>query len=299
VIEMDERPNQIRALLRASGLLPKKSFGQNFLISEEVVNSIAAACVPHAEPKSARVVELGAGLGALTRALVARAAHVTAVERDRDLVPVLARTMQNEVSVGALTIAEADAQTFDVKNALRGAEGPRVLCGNLPYQITGKLLRLAILHADSIDRAVFMVQSEVADRLVANPGQKDYGALTVFVRAAFDVELRTRVSPGAFYPSPGVSSAVVVLVPARPPRAVETENFRALVKGAFSMRRKTLRNAWRSHVQGAALLERLAAEAGVSLDARGETLDVLAFARVAKLLDTATDLAAAPTQEAR
>jgi 16S rRNA (adenine1518-N6/adenine1519-N6)-dimethyltransferase len=96
-----------------------------------------------------------------------------------------------------------------------------------------------------------------------------------------------------------VSSAVVVLVPARQPRAVETENFRALVKGAFSMRRKTLRNAWRSHVQGAPLLERLAAEAGVSLDARGETLDVLAFARVAKLLDTATDLAAAPAQEAR
>jgi 16S rRNA (adenine1518-N6/adenine1519-N6)-dimethyltransferase len=296
---MDARVPHVRELLRASGLSPKKSFGQNFLTSESIVSQIAAACVPHDGPKNARVVELGAGLGALTAALVQRAGHVTAVERDRDLVPILARIMTDDVAAGRLTIAEADAQSFDVQAALQGADGPRVLCGNLPYQITGKLLRLAILHADHIDRAVFMVQAEVADRLVASPGEKDYGALTVFVRAAFDVELRARISPSAFYPNPGVSSAVVVLLPARPPRAIETESFRAFVKGAFSMRRKTLRNAWRPHVADALLLERLAHEANVSLDARGETLDVEAFARIATLMDRAMARAAHPEPRAR
>jgi 16S rRNA (adenine1518-N6/adenine1519-N6)-dimethyltransferase len=296
---MGSRATEVRALLRTSGLSPKKSFGQNFLVSESIVKSIAAACVPDADRKNARVVELGAGLGALTFALLERAGHVIAVERDRDLVPILARLMGDEVMAGRLTIAEADAQTFDLKAALGGAEGPRVLCGNLPYQITGKLLRFAILHADRIDRAVFMVQAEVADRLVASAGEKEYGALTVFVRAAFDVELRTRVSPGAFYPNPGVSSAVVVLLPARPPRAVETASFRALVKGAFSMRRKTLRNAWRPYVSDAALLERLAHEARVSLDARGETLDVEAFARVATRLDCAMAPADDPARPTR
>jgi 16S rRNA (adenine1518-N6/adenine1519-N6)-dimethyltransferase len=299
VKDVDSRPAQVRKLLRASGLSPKKSFGQNFLISESILNAIATACVPRADLKDAHVVELGAGLGALTAALVERSGHVTAVERDRDLIPVLTRLMEGDVTAGRLTIAEADAQSFDVERALSRGDVPRVLCGNLPYQITGKLLRLAILHAAHLDRAVFMVQAEVAERLVASPGEKEYGALTVFVRASFDVELRMRVSPGAFYPNPGVSSAVVVLVPTRPARAIETENFRALVKGAFSMRRKTLRNAWRSCVPEASLLERLAREANVSLDARGETLDVEAFARMARLLDLATGPADDPEPRAR
>jgi 16S rRNA (adenine1518-N6/adenine1519-N6)-dimethyltransferase len=272
-----------RELLRASGLSPKKSFGQNFLVSEGVLHTMASACVPDPEVGRARVVELGAGLGALTGALVVRARHVTAVERDRDLVPVLARTLKSAIDEGRLTISESDAQRFDVEAAL-GEEAPRILCGNLPYSITGKLLRLANLHAAHVDRVVFMVQKEVADRLLATPGGKDYGALTVFTRGTFDVELRARVPAGAFHPAPRVSSAIVVLVPLRPPRARETEAFRALVKAAFAMRRKTLRNAWRSAVGDPAELERLATDAGISLDARGETLDVEAFARIAGAL---------------
>jgi len=274
----------VRDLLRASGLSPKKSFGQNFLVSEGVLETMATACVPEAEVGRARVIELGAGLGALTEALVLRAGHVTAVERDRDLVPVLGRSLKSAIDDGVLTISESDAQRFDVAAAFgapSSSAGPRVLCGNLPYAITGKLLRLANVHAEHLDRVVFMVQKEVADRLLARPGGKEYGALTVFTRAAFDVELRARVPPGAFHPAPRVSSAIVVLVPLRPPRARETEAFRALVKAAFAMRRKTLRNAWRSLAPDGVDLERLAAEAGISLDARGETLDVEAYARLA------------------
>jgi 16S rRNA (adenine1518-N6/adenine1519-N6)-dimethyltransferase len=279
----DTRPLDARALLREAGLSPKKSFGQNFLVADAITHVIANACVPNDEVGRARVVELGAGAGALTSLLVRRARHLTAVERDRDLVPILERALEPFVRDGVLTVLEADAQSVDVASVL-GAEPPRVLCGNLPYQITGRLLSLATMNAQYIDRAVFMVQEEVADRLVAAPGTKDYGALTVFTQAAFAVKKVKTVSPGCFFPPPDVTSAVVALNARRPPAAVETERFRAVVSSAFRMRRKTLRNAWRE----LAVRDRLdaaAKEAGVSLDARGETLDVAAFARMANALE--------------
>lgn len=283
-----------RVLLREASLSPKKSFGQNFLVSERTVRAIAEACVPDAELGRARVLELGAGLGALTSDLLARAAHVTAVERDRDLVPLLSRALGAATDAGKLTILEADAQTVDLDAALgRASQGaspepspPRVLCGNLPYQLTGRLLQLAVTSAASVDRVVFMVQDEVAERLVASPGTKDYGALTVFVRAAFDVTRLFKVSRGSFHPPPEVTSSVVRLVPVRPARAEETESFRALVRGGFGMRRKTLRNAW-AHVAPADVIARAASDAAISLDARGETLSVEDYARVAAALDAA------------
>jgi 16S rRNA (adenine1518-N6/adenine1519-N6)-dimethyltransferase len=120
---------------------------------------------------------------------------------------------------------------------------------------------------------------------LAHPGTKQWGALTVFVRSVFDVRRLLRVPPGAFHPPPEVSSAVVELAPLRPPRALETGKFRALVRGAFEARRKTLRNAWSRLAPDAAALESAAARAGVSLAARGETLDVEAFARMADALE--------------
>ena len=275
------------SLLRASGLAPKKSFGQNFLVSDGAIAQIAASCVPDAEVGHARVVELGAGLGALTSALVARAAHVTAVERDRELVPLLIESMEGPLRDGVLSVVEGDAQCTDL-GALLGARAPtgasRVLAGNLPYQITGQLLRLAVEQAAYVDRVVFMIQREVADRLVALPSTKAYGGLTVFVGAAFSVRVVLEVPPEAFVPRPAVSSSVVVLTPHRPPLAVETDLFRALVKAGFGARRKTLRNAWRSLAPDISRLEEASKAAGISLDARGETLDVLAFDRMARAL---------------
>ena len=280
-----------RALLREAGLRPKRAFGQNFLIEERVTAAIALACVPNEEEGRAWVVELGAGLGALTTHLVRRAARVTAVERDRDLIPLLVQALKDDALTGRLHVVEADAQAVDVAAAFAGAAGaPRVLCGNLPYQITGRLLELAVDSAAHVERVVYMMQQEVCDRLLARPGTKEYGALTVFTRAAFDAKRVMRVGPGAFLPSPGVTSAVVVLTPVRPRRTAETPALRAVVKAAFAQRRKTLRNAWRGLLPTAEGLARIAAAAGVSLEARGETLDVEAFARAARALETETSV---------
>lgn len=274
-----------RAVLRRSGLSPKKGFGQNFLVSQHTVDAIAAACIPDSEVGRARVLELGAGTGALTRALALRARSVVAVERDRDLVPVLAEELA-DLPEGRVRILEGDAQAVDPRELLgpADADSPRVLCGNLPYQITGRLLERAVVNADDVERVVFMVQLEVADRLAAEPGSKTYGALTVFVRAAFRCAKILTVGPGSFYPPPDVTSAVIRLEPERPRRAVETDTFRAVVKGAFGTRRKMLRNAWR----GVAPLDVIAAaaeKAGISLDARGETLSVDEFAAMAAALE--------------
>lgn len=274
-----------RAVLRRTGLAPKKGFGQNFLVSQHTIDAIASACIPDAEVGRARVLELGAGTGALTRALAARARVVVAVERDRDLVPVLAEELADQPP-GRVRIIEGDAQAVDARELLGDADpdSPRVLCGNLPYQITGRLLERAVRNADDVERVVFMVQLEVADRLAAEPGSKTYGALTVFVRAAFRCAKLFAVGPGSFHPPPDVTSAVIRLEPERPRRAVETDTFRAVVKGAFGTRRKTLRNAWRS-VAPLDVIAAAAATAGISLDARGETLSVDQFAAMASALE--------------
>lgn len=268
-----------RAVLRRHGLVAKRGFGQNFLVAEGVVAAIAVACVPRGELGRAAVVEIGAGTGVLTAALLERAARVLCIERDRELVPVLRAELGQHPS---LEILEADAKTAPIDAWLAAASPPRVLAGNLPYALTGSLLRRATRLAGAVERVVVMVQAEVAERLLAGPGTKAYGALTVFVSAAFDVERVMSVSSGSFFPAPGVTSTVVRLTP-RAHRIEETPGFRALVKAAFGTRRKTLRNAW-ARLAGRERLTRAAERAGVSLDARGETLDADAFARVAAAL---------------
>jgi 16S rRNA (adenine1518-N6/adenine1519-N6)-dimethyltransferase len=272
--------------LRARGLHPKKRFGQNFLADVHAAKTIAEAATT---PPGGTVLEIGPGLGALTKWLVDRAARVVAVEYDADLVPLLREELVDVVESGKLSIEQADALDVDWLAAI--AEGPRphAIAGNLPYLITGRLLERATVVADAIDRAVFMVQAEVADRLVSPPGGEAYGALSVFVQAAFEVKKIVTVKGGAFYPRPDVDSAVVLLVPHRPRRAVETEAFRKVVRAAFGARRKTLRNAWKGLFEWSREeLEERAKEAGVSLDARGETLGVEEFARVAAMAERGT-----------
>jgi len=282
----DAHAESPKAALGRLGLAPKKHFGQCFLADR----GIAARIAELATPGGGTVIELGAGLGALTRPLLERAEHVVAVERDRDLVPALRTTLADAVDAGRLTVLEADAKTIDVAALLAGRPAPHVLAGNLPYQITGPLLTLATRAARILDRVVYLVQLEVAARLAAGPREADYGALSVFVQAAFDVERPLVVRRGAFYPQPNVDSALVVLTPRRAP-IEETETFSALVRAAFAGRRKKLGNAWKALAPREALTS-AASRAGIDLERRGEELDVGAFARMATELDVA--LVAAP-----
>ncbi len=272
---MSERWSSAK-LLRERGLSPKKSFGQNFLQDAGICERIAELATT---PAGGTVVELGAGIGALTAPLSDRAAKVIAVERDRDLVPVLSDLFREAPHV---TVLEADAAQLDLLALLASGPRPHVIAGNLPYQITGRLIELSVHAASRIDRAVFMVQREVADRLAALPGADDYGASSVFAQAAFTVERVLKVPAGCFFPPPNVDSAVVLLTPSVPPRAQETRAFQEVVKRAFGQRRKTLRNAWKG-LYGWSMedLDRHAEHAGIALTARGETLSVEAFAAMA------------------
>jgi 16S rRNA (adenine1518-N6/adenine1519-N6)-dimethyltransferase len=269
-----------KVLLERYGLRPKYSFGQNFLADERLAARIAEACAA----SGGSVVELGSGLGALTRPLLASGvSFVLAVERDRDLVPALAQELASDVEAGRLEIREDDAKRVDFVEALAGRPTPHVVAGNLPYQITGPLLEKAVHSAPSIARAVFLVQLEVADRLAAAPGSDAYGALSVFAQRAFRVERAFVVRRGAFYPQPNVDSAVVVLEPRGAP--AESEEFRQVVRSAFGQRRKKLKNCWAGLFGARGIdLEAAATRAQIDLSLRGETLGVADFVRMAEEL---------------
>jgi 16S rRNA (adenine1518-N6/adenine1519-N6)-dimethyltransferase len=273
-----------RQLLERYGLQPKHSFGQNFLSDPRLLARVADVIVSGLVPgPEVRIVELGAGLGALTSELLARGFFVTAIERDRDLIPVLGDLFQAEIAAGTFRLIEGDAKTVDYKLLFDDCRFP-VLAGNLPYQITGPLLEKAITSDLPFERVVFLVQKEVGDRLVAKPGSEQYGALSVFCQARFRPERALILGGGAFYPQPRVESALVRLVPHSTPLALETPMFRSLVSRAFQARRKTLRNAWRG-IAAPEELEEAAKQAQISLDLRGEVLGVDVYARMTELLE--------------
>lgn len=274
----------IQALLRTHALAPKKSFGQNFLAEDHTIVRLADLACHFDDAAPVHVLEIGAGLGSLTLALAERAERVVAIERDRDLVPILRERLRGRFDDARAEVVEADAKTFDfdawASAAPTGAH--RVLAGNLPYQLTGPLIQRATESADRFDRAVWMVQKEVADRLAAPPGNKTYGALSVFTQNAFRVEHAFDVRPGSFIPAPRVQSAVVLLTPHSPPNQ-ETPTLRSMVRLAFASRRKTLRNAWATLPRDRVV--RAAEAVGIDLGVRGETLAPETFRAVADAFD--------------
>ncbi|MBW1830398.1 MAG: ribosomal RNA small subunit methyltransferase A [Deltaproteobacteria bacterium] len=260
-------------------MLPKRSFSQNFLIQPGAITQIADATAALGH----QVVELGPGLGALTYALLERGCHVLGVELDRDMVRVLRAEFSDQER---LELRHSDAAKVDLAEYSSACGSKLVVTGNLPYQATGAILRRVIAHRGVLHGAVMMVQREVKDRLVAEPGTKQYGALTVFTRAAFEIETVCRLRPGSFYPAPKVDSAVVRLLPRKIPLAEETETFQSVVRAAFQMRRKTLRNALRA-LGNADRADHALSGAGIDPARRGETLSIEEFASLAQCWDAA------------
>jgi 16S rRNA (adenine1518-N6/adenine1519-N6)-dimethyltransferase len=275
-------PASAKAELQQHGLQPRRTLGQNFLADRGLCDRIAALVAP----QPGGVLEIGAGLGALTAPLLARSQRVLAVETDRSLTAVLREKFSRAIASGQLELLEADAREVDLAALLAALPAPRTLAGNLPYHLSGLLLRRAVDLAGSCQRLVFLLQLEVVERLCAAPGSAEYGALSVFAQAVYRPRREFIVRRGAFYPQPGVDSAVVVLELREPARPAPSAIFARVVKSAFEKRRKTLRNAWRGALGvGADQIELLAQQAQIDLNARGETLSVSAFERMAALLE--------------
>ncbi len=252
---------------RRRGAFPptRKSLGQHFLSDRRILGRIADAL----QLKGGEtVLEIGPGRGALTDILAERAGRLIAIEYDRALAELL---RQRYAKRGNVLIAEADVLAVSLGEL---AAGPYSLVGNVPYYITTPILFHALVPPRA-DRAVYLVQKEVADRLVAAPGTGEYGALTVNVAAVARAESLFKVPAGAFSPPPKVESAVVRITPLIQPLATQDEErpLRTLVQNAFGMRRKQMRRVLRSLLNlDAAAAEGLLMEAGINPEVRPETL---------------------------
>lgn len=246
----------------------RKRFGQNFLHDEHWIERIARTI--DAKPGDT-VVEIGPGQAALTRKMIAQAGHATAVEIDRDLASWLRETFPD-----TLTLVEADALKLDWTKMHPG-ERLRIV-GNLPYNISSPLLFHLMTVADRVIDQHFMLQKEVVDRMVASPGSKVYGRLSVMLQYRYRMQKMFDVPPGAFTPAPKVTSSIVRMIPKRPEELlpVNWEHFADVVATAFNQRRKTLRNALSK-----LLTENEIKGAGIDPTLRAETLSVEAFIRLA------------------
>ena len=248
----------------------RKSLGQHFLTDRRILGRIADAL--HLEGDET-VLEIGPGRGALTDLLADRAGRLIAIEYDRALAAMLRERYARRSNV---LVAEADVLEVSLGEL---AAGPYVLVGNVPYYITTPILFHALVPPRA-DRAVYLVQREVAQRLSAKPGTKEYGALTVNVAAVARAETLFGVPAGAFAPPPKVESAVVRITPlAEPLVSTEEERpFRTLVQGAFGMRRKQMRRVVRSlYALDAERADELLAAAGIEPSDRPEVLSVQQF----------------------
>ena len=283
--DLSEKPRSTLAtageLLKRHGLSPKKSLGQNFLVDPRAQERIVAA----AEVRDTDVViEIGAGLGALTARLAEVAKKVIAIDRDAHLVPILRSELADRPN---LEIVLGDALEFDLGQAARAAGQALVVVGNLPYVVTSPVLFATIEAAQGgqvVDRAIFMVQKEFAQRMLAPPGSRTYGRLSVMVQQAASAEILFHVGAGAFLPPPAVASTVIRLRPRAQPLAEvrDTALFARVVREAFGARRKMLRRALEPGfgVRAAAALE----AAGIAGTRRAEELAVADFARLANAL---------------
>lgn len=231
----------IREVLGRHGFSFSKALGQNFLVNPAVCPQMAALC---GADDTTGVLEIGPGVGVLTKELAQRAKKVVSVELDERLLPVLAETLQ---AFDNVTVVHADILKVDLPALFaEHFSGMRVVvCANLPYYITSPVILRLLESKLPIDAVTVMVQKEVADRLCAKPGGKTAGALTVMADYYAEAEKLFDVSRGSFYPAPQVDSAVIRLTvrPALSVVADDTAAFFRLVKAAFSQKRKTLSNA--------------------------------------------------------
>ncbi len=295
---------QVRDFFALNHTRPKKQLGQNFLVNPEALDIILEA---GELTDTDTVIEIGAGLGCLTEVLARRAKHVIAVEVDELLYKALAarfgvackpKLAIQKSTDSHIQLLNADILKLELDSLLsndtetvrygRGDLAPTVkVIANLPYSITTPILWKLLDHHKQIHSCVLMMQREVAERIVAEPGGKDYGALTIGVAYRTDATLIATLSPENFYPAPKVDSALLKLTMRENPKVtVENEEFFfKVVRTAFRTRRKMLKNTLvRSRLASAKVLETAFEELGIAPERRPETLDITEFAALANFL---------------
>lgn len=257
---------------------PRKRFGQNFLHDMRIIQRIVSSIAPK---ENEPVLEIGPGQGALTTVLLPHKPNLTAVELDRDLAAMLRLKFSGDTH---FSLVEGDALQFDLHSLQAAPHSVRVV-GNLPYNISTPLLFHLLAQRECIRDMHFMLQKEVVQRLAAEPGNKDYGRLSIMAQYYCRVTPLFDVPPGCFFPPPKVMSAIVRLQPKEPELAARNPQTLAhLVNIAFQQRRKTLRNTLKIIAT-----EEQIVSASINPDARAETLSVNDFVRLANQLDNNQD----------
>ncbi len=253
----------------------RKRFGQNFLVDERIIADIIGAIRPEPEDN---MLEIGPGLGALTRPLLKRLNHLHVVEIDRDIIARLEHDYPQGNPESKLTIHAGDALEFDIA----ALPAPLRIVGNLPYNISSPLLFHFAAYANRIRDMHFMLQNEVVERMVAQHSTPEYGRLSVMLQYRFSMEKLLDVPPESFRPAPKVNSAVVRMVPlsASEIQVCNEKLFAAIVGAAFGQRRKTLRNTLRNYLSEADFMQ-----LGIDAKLRAENLGVEEFARISIYLN--------------
>ena len=273
----------IKRLMAEAGITFRKEFGQNFLTNRIIPEDIADSCADTAERL---VLEIGPGIGCLTQELAIRYKKVVAVEIDRGLIPILEKTMAEYDNV---TVINDDIMKVDLPALIKEhADGmPVSVCANLPYYITTPILMYLLESGVKFDTITIMIQNEVAARLVAKAGSSDYGAITAVLGYYGKARKLFKVSAGCFVPAPKVDSAVVRidLYGEKPYQPKDEKLFRALIRAAFEMRRKTFVNAVAAKLPYTKeLLVSALASIGQDENVRGERLSTEDYVRLADYL---------------
>lgn len=273
---MDIKNIKTAELVKKYNFKFSKSLGQNFLIDDSVPRDIVAGAEVDSEDL---VIEIGPGVGTLTAQLLKKAKKVVAIELDNDLIPILEQELGDNPN---FTLIHNDALKVDF-NEVIGEEKSVKLVANLPYYVTTPIIVKLLKDGYNFKSLTIMIQKEVAERMAAEPGNKDYGALSLLVQYYCDTEIVRKVPPACFIPRPKVDSIVIRLEKLDKPR-VEVQNeklFFDIIRNSFNMRRKTLWNGVKNIGLSKEKLEEAFDEANIDIKRRGETLSIEEFAALA------------------
>ncbi len=266
--------------LKSCGIFPRKRLGQNFLTDKGVASRIAGSA---GLSEWDTVVEIGPGLGILTEELIKSGAETVVIELD-DRLPAFLKTRFKDA--GNLEIIRGDALKTSYASIAARKGAPLKMVANLPYNISAPVLFKIFEERDIFTTLVLMFQREVADRITASPGTKDYGVTSVLSQLLAKVSVELYIPPTAFYPPPKVHSAVVKFdILKRPSHEVSDPClFKRVVKAAFGMRRKTIRNALKTLGVSSGMIRDALTDSGIDPGTRGETLTVADYARLSNRL---------------